>query len=93
MTGPKIGGRSGGPDLRSYRVDFSKLERVVPAFRARWNARLGAQELFEAFKGIRLSEEEFRGQKYIRLKQLQYLLARGYLDGTLRLKKKKESHD
>jgi len=73
----------GEPDQRSYRVDFSKLARTLD-FKPRWNARLGAQELYLALRRIGLSVEDFQGQKYIRLKRLKYLLDAGYLDGTLR---------
>jgi len=73
----------GEPDQRSYRVDFSKLARTLD-FKPRWNARLGAQELYLALRRIGLSMEDFQDQKYIRLKRLKYLLDAGYLDGTLR---------
>lgn len=76
----------GGPDPRNYRVDFSKFASLVPDFRPQWNARLGAQELYEAFRSVKLSEEEFQGRKYVRLKQLKHLISEGYLDETLRWK-------
>ena len=34
----------GGPDLRCYRVNFDKINRLVPDFRAQWTARKGAKE-------------------------------------------------
>ncbi len=34
----------GGPDLRCYRVNFDKINRLVPGFRPLWTARMGAQE-------------------------------------------------
>lgn len=76
----------GRPDPRSYRVDFSKLTNVLPVFRPRWNARLGAQELYDAFKRFKLSLEDFQGRKYIRLNQLKHLLSIENLDNTLRWK-------
>ena len=33
-----------GPDKRCYRVDCGKIERVLPAFQPRWDARRGARE-------------------------------------------------
>src|SRR5215468_10708770 len=39
----------GGPDTRSYRVDFGKIARQVPAFRPRWTVREGARELYDAY--------------------------------------------
>lgn len=78
-------GGQGGPDPRSYRVDFSKLAKTLD-FKPNWNARLGAQELYSTFRQFRLTLEDFQGRKYIRLAQLEYLLRAGYLDGTLRWK-------
>lgn len=78
----------GGPDPRNYRVDFNKLARLVPDFRPRWNARLGVQELYEAFQRAKFTQEEFQGRKYTRLKQLKYLISQQYLDETLRWAKR-----
>jgi nucleoside-diphosphate-sugar epimerase len=75
-----------GPDPRNYRVDFSKLARMVPGFKSRWNASKGARELYEAFKQTGLTFEEFQGRKFTRLKQLKYLLETDQLDHTLRWK-------
>lgn len=74
----------GGPDPRNYRVDFSKLARTLPGFKPRWNARLGAKELFSAFQRVGLTLDDFQGRKYVRLKQLKHLLSAGRLDSTLR---------
>lgn len=76
----------GGLDPRNYRVDFSKLASLVPDFRPRWNAKSGARELYKAFRDVKLSEEEFQGRKYVRPKQLKYLMAQKHLDETLRWK-------
>jgi len=74
----------GGPDPRSYRVDFSKFARALPDFKTIWNARLGAQELYAAVRDAGLSLEEFQGRKFTRLAQFKYLLGANHLDDTLR---------
>ncbi len=74
----------GGPDPRSYRVDFSRLAKALPDFRPKWNARLGAKELYFAFQRAGLTRSDFQGRTYVRLAQLKYLLATGRLDSTLR---------
>jgi nucleoside-diphosphate-sugar epimerase len=74
------------PDRRSYRVDFSKLRRMVPGFQSRWNARLGAAQLYSAFRAQKFNLGDLHGRKYTRLAQLKYLLEHGALDGTLRWK-------
>lgn len=73
-----------GPDKRCYRVDCSKLERMLPAFQPRWDARRGARELHEAYLEAGLTAEEFLGARYIRLKRIQQLQREGRLDAALR---------
>jgi nucleoside-diphosphate-sugar epimerase len=72
------------PDPRSYRVDFGKLERALPALRLAWNARSGAAELYEAYRAAGLTFEQFEGPRFTRLKRLQQLRAEGALDDELR---------
>ena len=76
----------GGPDKRCYRVDCSKILRVVPEFNPQWNARRGAEELYAAYQKIGLTLEEFEGEKYKRIAHIQSLLGSGVLDGDLRRK-------
>jgi nucleoside-diphosphate-sugar epimerase len=74
----------GGPDPRSYRVDFGKLTEMLPGFQPKWNARRGAQELYDAVRAVQLTEDEFQNRKFTRLVQFKYLLDTGRLDETLR---------
>ncbi|HET6266704.1 MAG TPA: SDR family oxidoreductase [Acidobacteriota bacterium] len=73
-----------GPDKRSYRVDFEKIVSALPDFRPRWNAQLGAAELYNAYKKYGLKLEDFEGARYRRVDRIQNLLATGRLDPTLR---------
>ena len=70
-------------DSRSYRVDFSKLGRTFPELRLDWDARGGAAELVGAYRGNGLTQEEFEGDRYVRLRRLHSLIDRGELDETL----------
>jgi nucleoside-diphosphate-sugar epimerase len=72
------------PDNRTYIVDFSKLARNIPSFQPKWNVRKGAIELHRAYQDAQMPFDEFQGRKYIRIKQLKYLLDEGRLDQTLR---------
>ncbi|MGB9023714.1 MAG: NAD-dependent dehydratase, partial [Candidatus Bathyarchaeia archaeon] len=72
------------PDKRSYRVDFSKIGHALSGFRPQWTARLGAKQLYEAFKEFALSLEESEGSKYQRITHLEELVRSGVLDKTLR---------
>ena len=38
-----------GPDKRNYRVNCDHILEVLPAFKPQWDARKGAQELYEAY--------------------------------------------
>ncbi len=76
-------GSESGPDPRSYRVDFSKVGRVLPAFRPQWTARKGAVELAEAYTRHGLTSAGFTS-RYQRLPQLQSLRTAGGVDETLR---------
>lgn len=71
-------------DQRTYKTDFGKFARTFPEFHWRWNIRDGARELAEAFKAIGLTEEDFTGARFTRLKWLRYLLDTGQLDDSLR---------
>jgi nucleoside-diphosphate-sugar epimerase len=74
------------PDKRTYRVDFSKIARMLPEFKPRWNARQGAQELYEAYQKYGVKLEEFEGPKYKRIEHIKQLLRSGQMDQSLRWK-------
>ncbi|MGH7837113.1 MAG: NAD-dependent epimerase/dehydratase family protein [Candidatus Binataceae bacterium] len=73
-----------GPDPRNYRVDFSKIDRLLPEFRTHWDARSGARELREAFERHGLTAEDFQGRRFTRLAQLKFLLESRRVDAALR---------
>lgn len=71
-------------DQRSYRVDFSKIAAAFPDLRFEWNAQRGARELIEAYRAVGLTQEDFDGNRYIRIRRLLTLLSEGQLDDGLR---------
>jgi nucleoside-diphosphate-sugar epimerase len=73
-----------GPDKRSYRVSFEKIRRKLPAFEPRWDARMGAEQLYRAYQSSSLTLEEFEGPRYQRIAHIEKLLADGVLDAHLR---------
>jgi nucleoside-diphosphate-sugar epimerase len=76
--------KDGSPDTRCYRVDFSKINRMLPEFKPQWTARKGAQELYDAVRGAGLQLEDFEGPRYKRISHIQELLSSGRLDANLR---------
>lgn len=73
-----------GPDKRTYRVDCSKISRLLPKFRPQWTARRGARDLYNRYSEHGLLLEDFEGARYQRLAYLQSLMARGAIDENLR---------
>lgn len=73
----------GGPDKRCYRITCDKFLRAVPVFKAQWTAREGAQELYDAYRAVRLSPADLEAGRYIRISQIRHLLASGELDKSL----------
>ncbi len=74
----------GGPDKRCYRVDCSRIAKVLPAFQPQWTARSGAEQLYKAYVANGLKLEEFEGPRYRRIDQIKQMLASGRLDQSLR---------
>ena len=72
------------PDPRSYRVDFSELDRAFPDLTLDWDARRGAEELIDAYRSIGLTQEAFDGRSFVRLRQLNHLLEKRLLTDDLR---------
>lgn len=75
-------GPSGG-DNRSYRVSFDKIATKLPEYKARWTAKMGAEELRRLFERIEMSPETYEFRAFTRLKQLKYLQRTGQLDQNL----------
>lgn len=75
-------GPSGG-DNRSYRVSFEKIATKLPEYKARWTAKMGAEELRRLFERIEMSPETYEFRAFTRLKQLKYLQRTGQLDQNL----------
>jgi nucleoside-diphosphate-sugar epimerase len=68
------------PDNRSYRVSFEKIQKHLPAFKCRWDARRGAEQLLNLFRRIDMTEEVFKFRTFTRLKQLEYLIRTHQID-------------
>jgi nucleoside-diphosphate-sugar epimerase len=73
-----------GPDKRNYRVDAGKIQKVLPNFDPQWSARKGAVELYETYKQIGLTLEEFEGIKYQRIGHIKHLLSTSQINEDLR---------
>jgi nucleoside-diphosphate-sugar epimerase len=74
----------GGPDGRSYRVDCTKIRRVLPDFEPTWTVREGAQELLDAYREHDVGPADFAGSRFYRIRRIRELLADDVLDASLR---------
>jgi nucleoside-diphosphate-sugar epimerase/ubiquinone/menaquinone biosynthesis C-methylase UbiE len=74
----------GKPDPRSYRVNFSKIHRLLPASKPHWNAGRGAEQLYAAYNKAGVTVSDFEGPRFKRIDHVKQQLANGHLDATLR---------
>jgi len=74
----------GEPDLRSYRVDFSKLTRTFPNAVPQWTLEASVRDLYAAYKRNSLRLEDLLGPRHTRLLRIQELKAAGRLSDDLR---------
>ena len=71
-------------DKRSYRVSFEKIKSKLPQFKPQWDARRGAEQLYQAYLSSGLTLEEFEGPRYQRIGHIKKLMADGLLGNDLR---------
>ena len=74
----------GGPDERSYRVDCSKIARVLPEFEPHWTVSRGVEQLHGAYVRHSLTFDQFTGSRYLRIGRVRELQEAGRLDDELR---------
>ncbi|HEY0717923.1 MAG TPA: SDR family oxidoreductase [Streptosporangiaceae bacterium] len=73
-----------GPDLRNYRVDFSKLYGTFPDLELRWTVQDGVAELARAYTANHLTFGDFTSSRYVRLRRIKDLLSAHLVDDMLR---------
>jgi nucleoside-diphosphate-sugar epimerase len=74
------------PDKRSYQVDFSKIVNIVSEYKPKWNARLGAKQLYDAYRKVGIALQDFEGPRYRRITHLENSVLNGTLNRDLRRK-------
>jgi len=72
-------------DARTYRVSFKRiLSELKEYYQPEWDLHKGGEELVNYFKKINFTEDDFRGSKCNRLKQLESLRTQNMLNGDLK---------
>ena len=75
-----------GEDSRTYKVSFNRiLEELSDFYKPSWNLDMGGKELVNFFREVNFTEEDFRGRKCTRLKQLQFLQDNDLIDSGLNI--------
>jgi nucleoside-diphosphate-sugar epimerase len=74
--------QSHSADVRTYRVDCKKIERI--GFDPRRNVLEAVREMAQAFREANVSIEEFEGPRFVRLATIRHLRESGRLDVNLR---------
>jgi nucleoside-diphosphate-sugar epimerase len=74
------------PDIRDYRVDFSKIERELPGYQPQWTVRRGIEQLWAAYADGAMTPELFAGPKYFRIRTVKSLIDSGEVNIELRRK-------
>ncbi|MGI0492604.1 NAD-dependent epimerase/dehydratase family protein [Alkalinema pantanalense CENA528] len=73
-----------GPDKRCYRVSCEKITNALPEYQPQWTARKGAEELYNTYKKIGLTLDDFEGERYKRIAHIKLLMRDGLIDTNLR---------
>lgn len=85
VPGSKVAFADGaGPDLRNYRVDFSKLTDTFPGLGLRWDVRSGVEELAAAYARYGFTYNDFLSSRYVRLRRINELMSANLIDDLLR---------
>ena len=71
-------------DARDYRVDFTKIETLLPGYAPQWDLRAGIEQLYQHYAGA-MTADAFAGPQYFRLRRIKQLLDSGELTESLRL--------
>jgi nucleoside-diphosphate-sugar epimerase len=74
-----------GPDKRDYRVDFTRIGELLPAFKPEWTVAAGIDELVRDMTDHGLRAEDFEGPRFVRLQRIRQLIDAGRLDDELRM--------
>ena len=86
VPGSKLSFADGaGPDLRNYRVDFSKLNETFPGLELRWQrAGRGRAARRAPTRSTASPMTDFSSSRFVRLRRIRELLSAGLLDDMLR---------
>ena len=65
-----------GKDPRDYRVDFTRLGKLLPDFRLEYTLAAGMEELLARYRAHGFSARDFDGDRFVRLRTIRHRLDR-----------------
>jgi nucleoside-diphosphate-sugar epimerase len=71
-------------DKRTYKASFAKFATTFPDHVWRFEARTGAQDLADQLRAAGTTADDYKGDRYVRLRWLNQLMQSGQLDESLR---------
>ena len=72
-----------GNDSRSYKVSFSKLHKIFPGLRKKWDIDKSILDLIRKLKEYKFGKIDFENKKYVRLECLKELISRNIINDSL----------
>ena len=72
-----------GVDVRTYKVQFDKINKVLPKFKCKWNVEEGVKQLLAEFHHMHLSDKAFNKRNFYRLQQIEFLHKTKKIDDDL----------
>lgn len=72
-----------GSDSRSYRVDFSKIQRMLPEFRPAWRLQDGIHQILNSYHEHGMDNQRMLARYFIRIQQLKYLMENQQINSDL----------
>jgi len=71
------------PDKRSYRVNFGLFRKLVPDYQPQVDLITTIRDLKEGLEAMKFADENFRNSRFMRLKVLNDLRSKGFLNDNL----------
>ena len=85
IPGAKVTMKDGAShDLRTYRIDCSKIRERIPEFLPCWTLGRGIDQIYGALSQIEATDELLMGDRFMRLAHLQMMMSSGHLTEDLR---------
>ena len=85
MQAPVTFAEGAGPDARDYKVDFSRIKDLLPAYQPVWTIPDGIDELAGDMERHGLTVEDFEGPRFVRLQRIRELMGSGRMIDDLRI--------